>query len=286
MDRSRIAPARPCGARQAPLRSRRPARQRIRILRTRFDEQRRAARPQRTDGRGQARLVFDGAQRRAVGEFHGGHRCALQPRDGAAGGPEIVEEDQCARLVGVLGYRAIGDLADESERAFGADHQVREHVDRILEVDQRIQAVARRVLHSELVPDARRERSLSRARRASASRRAHEIALLREKRGAACRVARIEHRAVGEHDAHARQRVIAVLRGSAAHSARVVGGDAADHRRVDRRRVGTDLAAERRRAGRLATAPITPGCSEIDLRVRRRSRTGANRHRAAPAPNR
>ena len=59
-------------------------------------------------------------------------------------------------------------------------------------------------------------------------------------------VARVEHAAVGQHDAHAGQRVVAVLRRAAAHAAGVVGGDAADHRRVDRRRVGADLAAQRR----------------------------------------
>ena len=66
--------------------------------------------------------------------------------------------------------------------------------------------------------------------------------------GTACRIARVEHRAVRQHDAHAGQRVVAVLRRAAAHAAGVVGGDAADHRGVDRGRIGSDLAAVARQA--------------------------------------
>jgi hypothetical protein len=62
------------------------------------------------------------------------------------------------------------------------------------------------------------------------------------------RVARVEHAAVGQHEAHAGQRLVAVLRRAAAHAAGVVGGDAADHGRVDAGRVRPDLAAQRRQA--------------------------------------
>ena len=173
----------------------------------------------------------------------------LSARHRAARGLEVVEQDQRARLVGVLRDRAVGDLADEAERALRADHQVREDVDRIVEVDQRVEAVAGRVLHPELVPDARGQRGVvarARARAARARARAPAVRAANAARLAASRG--VEHRAVGEHDAHAGQRVVAVLRRAAAHAARVVGGDAADHRGVDRRRVGADLAAEAARA--------------------------------------
>ena len=50
----------------------------------------------------------------------------------------------------------------------------------------------------------------------------------------------------------------AVLVRAAAHAAGVVGDDAADHGSVDRRRVGADLALERRQR-RVGLRPITPG---------------------------
>ena len=105
----------------------------------------------------QPRLALHRAQRRAVGELHGSDRRAFQDRHGEARRFQIVEQDQRARLVGVIGHGAIGDLAQESQRALGADHQVREDVDRVREIHQRIEAVAGGVLHAELVADARGE---------------------------------------------------------------------------------------------------------------------------------
>ena len=148
-------------------------------------------------------------------------------------------------LFGVLRDRAIGDLADESERAFGADHEVREDVDRVGEVDQRVEAVAGGVLHPELVPDARGQRFVG-ARRRGRARRARA-------RGRACRARNAARLAASRVSStvpsasttrSAGERPVAVLRRAAAHAARVVGGDAADHRGVDRRRIGADLAAE------------------------------------------
>ena len=115
---------------------------------------------------------------------------------GLARGLEIVEQDQRARLVGVLGHGDVGDLADESERAFGADHQMREDVDRVLEVDQRIQAVAGRVLHAELVADARGERFVAARRARQRVERAHQVGLAFTERRAARGIARVEHGAV------------------------------------------------------------------------------------------
>ena len=148
-----------------------------RSRRARFDEQRRAVGAERSDALRQARLALDRAQRRAVGELDRGHRRALEQRDGAARGLEIVEQDQRARLVGVVGDGRVGDLADESERAFGADHQMREHVDRVVEIDQRVQAVAGRVLHPELVADPRRERFVAARRAGERVERADELGL-------------------------------------------------------------------------------------------------------------
>ena len=144
------------------------------------------------------------------------------------------------------GHRAVRDLADEAQRSLGPHHEVRERVDGVLEVDERVEAVARRVLHAELVADARGERGVLAHRQRKRIERAHEVGPARAERGAARLLARVEHRPVREHDPHPGDRVIRVLRGAAAHAARVVGGDAADHRGVDRRGVRPELAGVRR----------------------------------------
>ncbi len=54
-------------------------------------------------------------------------------------------------------------------------------------------------------------------------------------------VQRIQHRAVVQDQAHAGQRTIAVLRSAATHTAGVIGGDAADHGRVDRSGIRSDF---------------------------------------------
>ena len=213
---------------------------------TRLDQQCGAARPEQADVLGQAGFAFDGSQRRAVGEFDGSDGRGLQQRDRSTRGLEIIEEDERARLVRVVRDRGVGDFADESERAFGADHEMREDVERILEVDERVQAVARRVLQPELVADARRERRVAAHPTRHRVERTGKPGFALEERGAARGIARVEHRPAGKHDAQSGQRVVAVLRGAAAHPARVVGGDAADHCGIDGRRVGPDLAAETR----------------------------------------
>jgi hypothetical protein len=187
----------------------------------------------------------------------------------------MVEEDERARLVGVLLDCSVRDLADEAERSFRADHQVRQHVDRVAEVDQRIEAVAGRVLQPELVADPRGELGVGAGLASEFGEAFDEIRARPREFGAARRVARVEHRAVGEDDADSGQRVVAVLRRPAAHSARVVGGDAADHRCVDRRRIGADLPAER------CERTIRGGADHSGLQRDRRA-VGSDPH-AAPA---
>ena len=57
----------------------------------------------------------------------------------------------------MLGDRAVGDLGDETQGAFRPDHQVLEDVERVLEIDQGVEAVAGCVLDAELAPDALRQ---------------------------------------------------------------------------------------------------------------------------------
>ena len=219
--------------------------ERCRRRRARLDQQGRAVLGERAQPLGHAGLVLHRVQRRAVEQLDRDDGRLLQARHGAARGLEPVEQDQRARLVGVLLDGLVGDLADEAERSFRADHQVGEDVDRVGEVDQRVQAVAGRVLEPELVADARGERRVLARRPRQLAEALDELGPQLRELGPARRVARVEHRAVGEDDAQAGERVVAVLRRAAAHAAGVVGGDAADHRGVDRGRIRADLPAQR-----------------------------------------
>ena len=201
------------------------------------------------------------AQRCAVEQLDGGDRGRLEPRHGAAGGLEAIEEDQRARLVGVLVDGQVGDLADEAERAFRADHQVGEDVERVGEIDQRVEAVAGGVLEPELVADALRPARIGARRRGQArpAARAGRPWLFAEA-GAAVRHPGYRARVPSASTRRmAGERVIAVLRRAAAHAAGVVGGDAADRRGVDRGRVRADLAAVAAPAGGWRRRRCTPG---------------------------
>jgi hypothetical protein len=191
-------------------------------------------------------LAFNRAQCRPIGELDRGGRRALERRHRAARRFELVEQNQRARLVGVFRNGTVSDLTDETQCAFRAYQQMGEDIDRIFEIDQRVQAVACRVLHPELVPDARGEHRIVARLASERIQSLHQVLPSFRKRRAARGVARIEQRTVGKDDTQANQRVVAVLRGSATHAAGIVGGNTTNHRGVDRRRVGSDLAPKAR----------------------------------------
>ena len=115
------------------------------------------------------------------------------------------EQHQRARLVGVFRDSAVGDLGDEAERALRADHQVLQDVDRVGEVDQRVEAVAGGVLDRVLAADARQPvRRRRGCARASSSRASQQPRVRCGERGAAGRVGGVQHGAVGQASAACR----------------------------------------------------------------------------------
>ena len=182
----------------------------------------------------------------AVEQFDGGNRLRLEADDGLAGGADVREEDQRAGLERVLDDGLVGDARNEAERAFGADHQVGQDVDRVFVIDQRVEAVAGGVLDLELVADALGQPGIVARVAAQAFQFAEQHGVAAREGIDAERIFGIEQGAVGEHDAQAGQRPVAVLRRAAAHAGGVVGGDAADLGGADRGGVGADLAAVRR----------------------------------------
>ncbi len=191
---------------------------------------------------GHAGLGLDRAQRRPVHQFDRGDGGCLEHGDGPASGVDIGKEDEGARLVAVFFDRAQGDLGDEAEGSLGSDHQVLKDLERVLEIDERVEAVPGGVLDPELLPDPVGEGFVVAGAAGQRVEIVEELAMSGGERLAAFRIAGIDDAAVGQHDAHALQCLVTVLGGSAAHAAGIVGGDAADLGGVDRRGIGADLA--------------------------------------------
>ncbi|MNZ69971.1 hypothetical protein D3C78_882890 [compost metagenome] len=189
------------------------------------------------------------AQAAAVEQLHRGHRLLLEQRHRAAAVLHVGEDDQRAGLVRVVGHGVVGHRADEAQGAFGADHQVVEDVQRLVEVDQRVEREAGGVLQPVLVADPVGQRGVGAGLPAQLGQLGEQRAVALPEGAHAGRILAVHHRAVGQHQAQAGEGLVAVLRGAAAHAAGVVGDDAADLRRVDRRRVRADLALERRQHG-------------------------------------
>jgi len=216
-----------------------------RRLGARFHQQRGRVAAQGANRRRHAGLVLHAGQRSTVHQLHRGHRQRLEQRHRGAGIGQAVEQQQRGRLVRVLGHRAIGDGGQKAERALGADHQVRQDVDRIGKVDERVQAIAGGVLEAVLGADATGHRLALRAPRQRGQPQQQRGVRAAERRHAGGLFG-VQQRAVGQDDPRAGQRVVAVVAHAAAHAAGVVGGDAADLGRIDGGRVGPDLAAEGR----------------------------------------
>ena len=136
------------------------------------------------------------------------------------------------------------DAREEAKRALRADHQVREYLDRVLVIDERVEAVAGGVLDLELVANARGQCGIGTGGGGQMLQFAQQGCMALAKGRDAERVFGVEQRAIGQHHAQTGQRAIAVLRGAAAHSGGIVCGDAPDLACTNGGRVGADLASE------------------------------------------
>jgi hypothetical protein len=117
-------------------------------------------------------------------------------------------------------------------------------IEGILEIDQGVEAVAGGVLDLELMADALAELARRPALRPQGGEALKQMTMTVRELGPALVVGGIDHGAVGQHQAHAVQGLVAVLLHPAAHAAGVVGEDATDLGAVDGGRIGPDLAVE------------------------------------------
>ena len=168
-----------------------------------FDQQGCSVDPERThDGR-QAGLVFNRTQGRAVQQFNGRDRFFFQPDHGLAGERYVRKEHQCAGLAWVFDDGLISDTRDETERAFGANHQVRQDVDGIFKIDKGVQAVAGGVLDLVLVANARGQCVVGAGGCAQSLKPAHQFGMTLAELCNRDGIFGVEQAAVGQNDAHA-----------------------------------------------------------------------------------
>ena len=113
------------------------------IRRAHLDEQRAGGGRERPEHRRQPGLRLDGAERGTIHHLHRRDRTAREPLRRARRGLDVGEEDEGARLVRVLLDGREGHLGDEGERPLRADDEVQEDVDRVLEVEEGVEPVAR-----------------------------------------------------------------------------------------------------------------------------------------------
>ena len=221
---------------------------RIGRLRPHFDEQRRRVRPQGAHRGRHARLVFHRPHGRPVQQFDRRHGLALEAHHRLTGQFNRREKYQRAGLVRIFDHRVVGDARNKAQRAFRANHQMGQDVDRVLVVDQRIEAVARGVLDPVFLPYARGQCRVGAGLCPQSLQRTQQrgVALLESRY--AERVFGVEHRPVGQHHAQGLQRVVAVLLGAAAHARGIVGGYTAYLAGVDRRGIRPYLFAKRRQS--------------------------------------
>ena len=190
-----------------------------------LDQQRRHRRIQIHQVQGQAGLVFHRPQAGAVHDLDCRDGTIPQQGGGFAGGPDVGEEDQGGGLVGMVGDGPVGDFGDKAQGAFGTDHQVLNHLDGIVEIDQGVQAVAGGILHFELAANPSGQFPVLSGPLRQAPNALHQVRTGLAEPIPAGGTAGVQPGAVGKDDSHALQGPIAVLGGAATHSAGVVGGD-------------------------------------------------------------
>ena len=220
--------------------------ERLMVVGARLDQDGRCAIWQRADDFGNAVPVLDGFQRDAVEELACCDERTREVMHGAARFAQAREEDERRRLVFRLDDRAVRDFGDERERALRADDDVLQDVDGVVEINERIEAVARRVLDLVLVCDEFLELRISRNLVVDGHELFHDALVRLAPRPDARIIRGIEHRAVCKDELQVEDGLVAVVRCAAAHAARIVRGHAANHRVLDGCGVRADLALVRR----------------------------------------
>ena len=214
---------------------------------------------QRLPSIGHAGLAFDGAQRCAIEQFHGGRAAVDEGLDGCTCFVHVGKDHERCEPKLIVGNRIEDRFDDEGQRPFGSHDQPAEDLARRRAVEECLHVVAGRVLDAELPAKAGDEVRIRFDRPLDFDQPGRERRLGCGELLIGIRKARVDRRTGGQHESERRQRLVGVLSRPAAHSARVV----------------SDYAAYRacRRACRIRADPIS---------VRNKGRIAARQDRAGP----
>jgi len=193
------------------------------------------------------RCVGEGLRDAKRGGVHELDRREARGDEGGQGGGRIRqsrEHQQPGRHERRDRNRAEHRLSHPPERALAADQQPHEQVDGPLVVEERIEAVAHRVLHREQATDARHRLRVAPNPLPQGRQPGPQFG-----RGGAQLLVRIggsgiDHRAVRQHERHRLESAVGVLLGSARHAGGVVRDHATDRAGDLARRVGAQPATE------------------------------------------
>ena len=163
--------------------------------------------------------------------------------DGAARLADVAEIDHRRRLVFVFAFGAHRDPGQKRQRSLGADHEVGDDLERIVEAHQRQQVQPHDVLDRIFVQDALRQGLVAANPVAQRFNGAQKSCVALREGPAARPVARVEQRAVGQHQPRREQHPVAVGMGAAVPARSVVHHDAAHHGASDRSRVGREAVS-------------------------------------------
>ena len=217
-------------------------RERFRRLRFRFEQNGGRVGPERRNELLNARPAFDRAQRFAVEEFRANDRRFLQDLHRPASVAERFGKDHRAGATGRDFFGFESRFGQEREGSFGADKQMRDRFERVVERDQRSQIQPGNVFNPIFAFDERGQLGVGANLRLNLRQPLQELRLFAGELGAARFVPDVENRPVGEDQPSAFHHFVAVGVRPAVHPGRVVPDDSADSRRVDRRRVRGEFA--------------------------------------------
>ncbi|OPZ67582.1 MAG: hypothetical protein BWY83_02572 [bacterium ADurb.Bin478] len=206
---------------------------------------------------GHAGLIFHRAQRGPVHQFHGTHRALLHGGHRPARLFDVRKDHQRRCFFCAIRNRQEGDLADEAKRPLRADHQMFDDFNRIVKIQQRIEAIAHRIFHFVFTANPGGQLGIVAHPLGQSGNALQQISVARLKRSDRVRVAGVEQSAVAQDQTQGGQGMIAVLFCAAAHAAGVIDNDAADHGRVDGGRIRADLSCHGRQGGIGRTAQHT-----------------------------
>ena len=189
--------------------------------------------------------ALDRPHRGPVHQLDRGGTGVAQRHHGRAGGVHVREDQEPGDPVRKHDNRVEHGLGDEGQRPLGTDQQMPEDLQRLLEVQEGVEAVAGGVLARVLRPDPPAELGVGKDPGAQLEQAGSQRRLLRRERFGGSGSGRVDHRPGRQQEGQRGQRVVGVLRHAAAHPARVVRDDPADRAGGDARRVRAELAAVR-----------------------------------------